>query len=149
MNAELILAIDPGKTSGVASCFFGGGEIVSFTAFELDQQQTCDYVWGCVTGVGYPINIVAERFVIGPNTLKMSRGGAHCAIGIIETARWMARRHQASFKLQDPATAKRMCSNDLLRKAGFWTPALHGHANDAARHLVVALVERGWYSPFL
>lgn len=145
MQHELIVAIDPGGTTGVAACLHvrDAQELVNWVAYELTPQQTLDWLWAGLEAWGAAAQVVCERFTIGPQTLKMSR--QHDAIEIIGAARWMTQRHGAGFKLQDPATAKRMCSNDALRSNGLWHRGGHGHANDASRHLVVALVERGWY----
>lgn len=150
MTWDLYIAVDPGKTSGIAACWYNGTSVDAMTGHELARQETCDFVWGALTTyVDSPrqLHVVAERFTIGPQTMKMSR--QHDALEIIGVVRWMTQKHGASFELQDPATAKRMVSNDALRRAGFWCRGGGGHANDAARHLMVLLVRNGWYYPLV
>lgn len=146
---KYLVALDPGKTTGVAACILTDDVQVSgFQAGEMDRQATLDWTWSALESMrelydDLEIHIVAERFTIGPQTMKMTR--QHDALEIIGAVRWMTQRHQASFALQDPGIAKSTCSNATLQKIGFWTPGKAGHANDAARHLVVLLLKDGFY----
>jgi hypothetical protein len=147
---RLFIALDPGGTTGVASCWYNGVDVANRYVAELPPHDACTFVWESLRLHGngvHEVSVVAERFTIGPQTMKMSR--QHDALEVIGAVRWMTQRHHAPFELQDPATAKRMVSNVSLKEAGFWSRGSKGHGHDAARHLLVLLVKNGWYYPFV
>lgn len=138
-NPKLYVGVDPGGTTGVASCQIDQ-EPHYFDAFQETPEHVLNWTWDVMRSWGRSCIIHCESYTITARTTKLSR--QYDALYVIGALRWQAQHWGAMFKLQDPAVAKKMASNSLLRKRDFWTPAKE-HANDAARHMVVALVEAG------
>ncbi len=137
------IALDPGGTTGLATCEYNG-QHAHFIATQCPPDDACDWLWNLLEVSDDPtsVTVIAERFTITPETIKKTR--QHDALNVIGVVKWMCRRFGVTFVLQDPAVAKKMATNIVLRRNGMWTPA-RDHANDAARHLIVALVAAGGY----
>jgi hypothetical protein len=131
----VILAVDPGKTTGfvmyTSGAFFWGQE--SMMEF---LRRADDYLYDNVA-----VEVVCEKFQIGPSTLSKARD-AHWAmkqIGILEY--WCETRGH-TFTLQTPSEAKSFATDAKLKTLGWYTPTKGGHANDALRHLLVYMVKQ-------
>lgn len=64
-------------------------------------------------------------------------------LAAIETngaARWIASQYEATFGLQPRAEAKKVMTDATLRNLGWYRKTKDGHANDAARHIGLALL---------
>lgn len=133
-----MIALDPGGTTGLATCDYEAGAYAYFIATQCTPQEALDWVWSCIehnTSIVY-----AERYTVTPRTVKMTR--QYDALYVIGAAQWMCKHTSSTFKLVDPATSKKLGNDRVLRDSGLWTPGKQ-HANDAARVLAVALVEAG------
>lgn len=134
-----ILALDPGKTTGWATWSAEG----VFESGQMDYDETCSLLYE-VAGDAQPhgIDIVSEAFIITVNTAKNTQ--ASWSLELIGVARSVSRRWcgQDIF-LQQPAAAKRMMSDDMLKVLDWYKPG-KGHANDAARHLGLYMLTHGW-----
>ncbi len=142
----IIVGVDPGSTTGWAFCnpdpekdIFVAGERPAMDAplmFEHSLHQ-------------YPqVLIACERFTISMNTLKKTRAGSQDALDVIGAVRYLAAKYGWKFERQDASAVKQLATDKRLRDLGMWTPG-HGHANDAARHVLFARVKGGWYSSVL
>jgi hypothetical protein len=135
-----IFALDPGLTSGWTTYDVMNR---SFTAGESNFDQTCANLLEFVTNYGPAGLIVCESFMITVHTAKNTQ--APWSLELIGVARMIARRWTGNeLLLQTPAQAKAFSTNNRLKHVGFWTPGMAGHANDAARHLLLVLVNRGY-----
>jgi hypothetical protein len=142
-----VLAIDPGKTTGVAvvttadHSFTDPGVLVG--SWELTFS---DLVHLLHEQVPLADAIAVERFTLGPQTLSNSKDGAISALEAIGAVRAAREWHnpEVPMLLQSAAIAKRMADNDTLRAIGLWTVGTKGHALDATRHAVLYLVGHGW-----
>ena len=136
-----VLAIDPGKTTGYAlydraSDTFGSGE--------LTYDDTCELLLKTASQYGDDLLVVSEAFIITQQTAKNTQ--APWSLELIGVARHYSRLHTGrDLILQAPATAKRFSSDERLKTMSWYKPG-KGHANDAARHLLLALATRGWLS---
>ena len=92
--------------------------------------------------VGCEVVVACENFLITVNTAKKSQGDRQWSLEQIGVLRHLCHKHGHGFELTTPSDAKTFCSNDKLRRAGFWTPG-KGHANDSARQIAMALARRG------
>jgi hypothetical protein len=81
--------------------------------------------------------VVCERFHVGAQTHKKTAQPA--ALEVAGSLRDLAVQWDCDFVLQPPSLAKRY-KDQTLRRAGLHTPGLQGHANDAMRHVLAALL---------
>lgn len=136
---QWIMAVDPGKTSGLA---LYDRTAESFESFELDFDRTCSTALENAQSKGTDLLIVCESFLITQQTPKNTQ--APWSLELIGVMRFLSRTYCGrDITLQAPASAKRFSSDERLRSMGFWTRG-KGHANDAARHLLLTLAGRGW-----
>jgi hypothetical protein len=144
------LAIDPGLTTGVAHYDTRTRE---FGSLEIEGRHNLyDYLAGDWTlgieprayrvwaehGIVYPPVLIVEDWTVRGDTHRFTRqDDPHRIIGALD---YLAYTHDVPMRLQTPAEAKRFATNDKLRALG-WYEGGEGHADDAARHLLVALVK--------
>ena len=134
-----ITAVDPGLMSGVA--FFDS----ETERFESSDQST----WDALRAVDVSILIegldlvVCESFVPRPGV----RTWQPQALESIGALRFLCMQSRVDFELQSPAEAKSFSSNEKLKKIGWYRTTPGGHANDAARHLLVAAVRHNILDP--
>ena len=130
----MIVAIDPGKISGIA-VYDGSSQ---FRTYEYDVQSTIrfvDNVWYQLHG---DIEVVSEKFTISEKTIKTSLSTD--ALDINGWLRIESERLGFPYKEQPvQKSANSFASDDKLKAVGWHTPTKDGHANDAARHLMVYL----------
>jgi hypothetical protein len=89
--------------------------------------------------------VVCERFVINAQTVRNSQ--APYSLEQIGILKHLCREHQFpvdAIKFQAPVDAKKMFPNPALKHLGIWHKGGEGHANDAIRHGLLALVKTGW-----
>lgn len=138
-HAPRILALDPGKTTGTAYHDTETGD-VEFR--QLNFDDTCQYAGTLTAKHGESLLIVAESFIITANTAKNSQ--APWSLELIGVARFFSRFYCGrDLRLQSPASAKRFSSDERLRMLGWYNKGM-GHANDAARHLLLLEATRGY-----
>lgn len=134
-----IIAFDPGKTSGWAT-FNRATE--TFESGQTNFDQTAILAHTEANTYRDEIDIVSESFIITVNTAKNTQ--ATWSLELIGIFRYVSRSLTGQdVKLQDPASAKRLMSDSMLKVLGWHKPG-KGHANDAARHLGTFLLSRGW-----
>lgn len=138
-----VLAFDPGGTTGMA--VWGGYEDGShdFISSQMPKpwEEWLAKLERDVFAEHPPQLVVVERFTITANTLQKAREPD--ALYIIGALKLLAHKYGIDFELQSPGDAKRFCTDARLKKAGWWKSTPGGHANDAARHLFLALAKRG------
>jgi len=136
----LILAVDPGKTTGWA--FKNTAEFsVPYTLLEGELPiQTGEYEWyeflqryESWIRAGHIDVTVCESFIITRETLKKTR--QNWSLEAIGAMRYLSMERGKEFVLQSPGEAKGFATPDKLKKLGWW-PAGEDHAQDAARHLL-------------
>lgn len=136
---KYVLGVDPGKKTGIAMWEAMPGHL-AYTA-ELDQIDFCSWAdrFLSVPGGGKGSIIVAcESYTMGTAV----RSPAPWSLEVIGTLRYLCHKHEQHFRLQTPVDAKNFASNDKLKLAGFYVVGQE-HARDAARHLLLALVQLG------
>lgn len=145
---RFILALDPGKKTGLASY---DRETDTFRSGEADFDETCNYLMQPAAmfhpDVMHEVNhgtldIVSESFLITVNTAKNTQ--ATWSLELIGVARMVSHLYgRQPLVLQAPAAAKRLMSDDMLKTLDWYKPG-KGHANDAARHLGMFMLGRKW-----
>jgi hypothetical protein len=138
-TSELILAVDPGGTTGFA--LNDGSEtapLVGECDFPLFVRMVESWL---VSRTDAHFTVVAERYVITGQTLRKSRETT--ALEVIGYLRSLYYRHPqqvSELELQMPGDAKAFSTNDRLKTTGWYKPGFD-HGNDAARHLMLWLVK--------
>jgi len=128
-----ILAIDPGKTAGVA---WYDSAHQSFRSWEReDRVAVVQYVEHLASEFAIDL-VVCESFVPRPGV----RTWQPDALETIGALRYVCSRAGVPFDTQSPADAKRFSTNEKLTALGWRNPTPGGHADDAARHLLLAAV---------
>lgn len=140
-TCRYIVAIDPGKMTGYALYDREEGK---FSSYETSFDDTCRYLASHAATWKEDLLIVSESFIITVQTAKNTQ--SPWSLELIGVARYISRALTGrDLILQAPATAKRFASDDRLKTMGWHVPG-KGHANDAARHLLLTLATRGWLS---
>lgn len=140
-DISIILALDPGKTTGVAIHNLLTDEK---EFFELGFLDVCQQISDLSLEHGTNLKIIAESFIITPNTAKNSQ--APWSLEVIGVARFCSLAScNRDLRLQSPASAKRFSSDQRLKMVGYYTPG-KGHANDAGRHLLLFEATQGYLS---
>lgn len=146
---KFILAIDPGKATGIA--FFSredGEDPVLIESGEYQQEEYAKPIRQALAHSlvsGYPLEIVCERFTINAQTVKNSQAPYSLEqIGILKQCLLDVGRSVDDIYFQSPADAKAMFDNAKLKKIGYWHRGGEGHALDAIRHGLLRFVKTGW-----
>lgn len=137
-----IITIDPGVASGLCVVDYISGE----QAFEIVEQGELNQFDTCAWLEAYleegPVeSVICETFTITQRTLKLSRQPA--SLEIIGAARYLTLKQCGKFLMQSPADAKRFSTDKRLKACGLWHSTKGGHANDAARHMMLRLCKLG------
>jgi hypothetical protein len=121
-----IIAIDPGKVTGVAVVCASGG----FASLELPADDALDLVWK-LANIWVFVDIVSERYTVTQRTMTPQTD----ALEMNGALRFIARRIERPFKLQGRSEVKKAISDAVLRDVEWFVRTKDGHANDAARQL--------------
>ena len=141
MSKPIILAVDPGYMTGVA--WFDGDEM---HGAELQITESDTWLFKTITE-RKPTVVICEAFRITVNTAKNTQ--APWSLELIGVTRLACRMAGITLAMQSPSTAKGFAKDDKLKALGWYTSTKGGHQNDAVRHLMVWLVEHGWWNPLL
>jgi hypothetical protein len=140
-----ILAIDPGKATGMALFSLEQGqEPVMLWSGEYQQDEYAKPIRETLSL--YPeAEVVCERFTINMQTVKNSQAPYSLEqIGILKQCLMDAGRKADDIYFQSPADAKAMFDNPKLKKLEYWHRGGEGHALDAIRHGLLRCVKVGW-----
>lgn len=141
MTARHIWVADPGKTTGLVTYDRVRDK---FCAYELGFNEVCTMLISDLPLLHMHDSgaiLAAERFIITQQTPKNTQ--APWSLELIGVCRMISRLYlEQELVMQDAASAKRFSSDTRLRRLGWYTPA-KGHANDAARHLLLLMATRG------
>lgn len=133
----MIIAVDPGKRTGLASLRLeDAGRPGFFESWELDCWEAVDWIDRRLHKV---TELVCEDYIITMQTLKKTRG-ENWSLESIGALRYLTRRADVPFTLQQPGDAKRFATDTKLDRMGWHRPTAGGHADDAARHLLLYMV---------
>jgi len=147
---KVVLAVDPGKTTGVALIVWSGVQEDTPAleyAEELDEETFGPTISRLIQNwySNDMFYIVCERFTITAQTVRNSQ--APFSLEQIGVLKHIAREHSYPVDLitfEAPVNAKSMFPNEALKKIGTWHKGGEGHANDAIRHALLKLVKSGW-----
>jgi hypothetical protein len=144
-----VLAVDPGKASGIIFMSLAGPEETPTIIYSSESQPE-EYGLALNTFMnGWNLfddfTVVCERFTINAQTVRNSQ--APYSLEQIGVLKHICREHgynPEKIAMQSPADAKAMFPNEALKKVGTWYVGGEGHANDAIRHALLRLVKTGW-----
>jgi len=145
-----VLAVDPGKASGVCVVSWSGDREESPTLEYSAEVQPEEYAGSVRHGIslvaGADTSLVAcERFTITAQTVRNSQAPYSLEqIGVLKHLCRESGRPVDGIVFQAPVDAKRMFPNEVLKGLGIWHRGGAGHANDAIRHALLALVRLKW-----
>ena len=146
--AQYVLAIDPGKVTGIALFSREGlSEPVLEWSKELEQHEVAEVVRNTLwtATIRHNVDVVCERFVINAQTVRNSQAPYSLeVIGIVKQCMHDNGKAMDDIYFQPPANAMAMFDNKKLKKLEYWHKGGAGHALDAIRHALVRLVAKGW-----
>jgi hypothetical protein len=145
MDIKYVLAVDPGKVTGVALFSWENGkEPELIDSQELEFSDYVHSVRNYFTEYG-SLEVVCEKFTINVQTAKKSQApfSLEC-IGALRVILLDQGHNPESLKFQLPANAMNMFPNEKLKKLEYWHRGGAGHALDAIRHGLLYLVMSGW-----
>lgn len=144
-----ILAVDPGKASGIALLSLKLGEepkIIMSGEYQMKEyaQPIRDAIKRARLG-NTAIQIVCERFIINAQTVRNSQAPYSLEqIGILKQVMLDEGLDPEIIVFQSPSDAKAMFDNPKLKKLEYWHKGGEGHALDAIRHGLLRCVKLGW-----
>lgn len=137
----VLVAVDPGLTTGVAMFRHGGLPNFehNFTSGQVEGRGEFMDTFDEMVEMGVPLAVVCESYTItGATAQKSQQVDALYIIGALE---YVCRKLGFPFELQSPAQAKSFATDEKLQAIGWYAPG-NGHANDAARHALRAVVAK-------
>lgn len=148
---RVVLAVDPGKASGICCLTFESGFSEPELIFSAEEQPDT-YATSIRKMVAWAqsepeslLEIVCERFTINAQTVKNSQAPYSLEqIGVLKQIMRDFGINENTLKFQSPSDAKRMFPNEALKKLGYWHRGGEGHALDAVRHGLLYLAKNGW-----
>jgi hypothetical protein len=131
--------VDPGLIAGVAvltvafAPYIEGGIAASMSTKEWAWQEAVSYIerW-CRQPESQKLSIGSERY-----TMPTGRSVVSAQLDAIEcngALRWLSAQCKVTFELQPRAEVKKLVTDAILKKLGWYRKTKDGHANDAARH---------------
>lgn len=147
-KAKTIIAVDPGKTTGFAVISYSGEAPALVVSKELAAYpfaMALSDELRAAREAGSPVELVCERFIINAQTIKNSQAPFSIEqIGIMKYVAYSNGHDPEKIYFQSPSDAKKLFTNDALKKLGFWHTGGGGHALDAMRHGLLRLAKTGW-----
>ena len=151
MRHERVLAIDPGKLTGVAHLLRVGDEVTLLGSYEYNEDDIIPGIrptiedWRPLDKEQFPLRVVIEKFTITVETAKKSQ--APFSLEVIGAVKQVCR--DAGYPVdaiawQKPSEAKESFPNAKLKRVGLWHRGGEGHALDAIRHGALYLARSGW-----
>lgn len=147
--AKLILAVDPGKATGIALFSYTIGQEPEIVwSVEVQQEEYAAPIRAALDAaveMGLEIDVVCERFTINAQTVRNSQAPFSLEqIGILKQCLLDVGRATTDIYFQSPSDAKGMFDNPKLKKLEYWHVGGEGHALDAIRHGLLHIIRLGW-----
>lgn len=151
MRIERVLAVDPGKMTGLALVERRGSEVSLVCSTELAEHEVVPAVRRIMTGWDRrlpgnpPLRLVIERFTVTVETAKKASAAVYSLemIGAVKQVCRDVGYPLEAIVFQSPYQAKEPFPNPKLKELGMWHRGGAGHALDAIRHALTYLVGSG------
>lgn len=141
----MVLAIDPGKASGISLWYLVPGvdpELVG--SWEVQEDEVASHVRHALNRFPDAV-VVCERFIINAQTAKKSQAPYSLeVIGVVKQCLRDVGRTADEIVFQAPSDAMKMFTNPGMKKLGYWHRGGAGHALDSMRHGLLFAVRWGW-----
>lgn len=146
-----VLAVDPGKLTGVALIHWTGNQEDDPTvehSEEVDETQFASLISSLFLQANLLSannHLACERFTINAQTAKKSQ--APYSLEMIGVLKHLVRTERFSpeeIVFQAPVDAKNMFPNPALKKLNVWHKGGEGHALDSLRHALLLLTKKGY-----
>jgi hypothetical protein len=132
----IIFAVDPGGTCGMAKASFTDGKADHFWSGEAPPMMALREI----DEQAPEIDLLAyETFTPRPGVYTWQPDALYTIGAIL----YLSNRYGFATYGQSPADAKRFATTDKLEKMGWRNPTKGGHADDAARHLLLRAIRGG------
>lgn len=149
---DRVLAIDPGKSSGLAWMRQEDSKIYLESSLEASPDEIIEAIrptlaeWKPLEDGQPPLRLVIEKFTINAMTSQKSQEASWAlrTIGAVEQAARDVEYPLNAICWQTPAEAKTAFTNDKLKTLGLWHRGGEGHALDSIRHGALYLAKTGW-----
>lgn len=145
---HLVIAVDPGKATGLSAfSFVKGEEPVLLDSFEAQFDTFAPWIrkWLVDASDFDAFYVVCERFTINAQTVKNSQAPFSLEeIGVLKQLMLDERISPDEIIFQSPADAKAMWDNSKLKKLEYWHRGGEGHALDSIRHGLLFIIKLGW-----
>jgi len=126
---QVLLAIDPGETTGYAvfteGKYVADGEIT----IKLDNLKQ---IWNLIHKLK-PDVVVCEDYIVYGSKVKMHAWNRLVTPQIIGVIRYTCEAKQVPLYMQMASTAKGFCNDNKLKEWSFWSKG-NIHAKDAIKH---------------
>lgn len=130
------LAVDPGKVCGIA--LWHPMDTFQLKTDELLPVEVAKLVHDLWNNTMGQLLVITERFQISERTIKTA-----LSLEALDVNGWLeieAQRKGFDLVYQSPAQAKRFSTDEKLKALDWFERTKDGHANDAARHMLVYLM---------
>ncbi len=149
MTSKFVLAVDPGKATGISVLnWVQGSDPELLNTAEVQPDEFATHIRSALNmymEMDADLLVVCERFVINAQTVRNSQAPYSLEqIGVLKQCLRDVGIPEESILWQSPADAKAMFPNPALKKVGYWHKGGEGHALDALRHGLLCLVKKGW-----
>ena len=146
---KLILAVDPGKATGIALFEYTvNEEPILVWSGEYQQKEVAEPIRKAVDHAynnNVELDVVCERFIINAQTVRNSQAPFSLeVIGALKQLLLDGEVDPDRINFQSPSDAKAMFDNPKLKKLEYWHKGGEGHALDAVRHGLLRCVKLGW-----
>ncbi len=126
---SIIMAIDPGLTSGVVTMDTHSPHVLSIHELTFNELVK---MLDDMDAHDLPDTMICESYIITGRTVALTR--QYDALNIIGMLRYFSVSDGKPLFLQPASDAKSFCDNKKLKEVGWYVPGKE-HAMDAARHL--------------
>jgi hypothetical protein len=148
MTTRLVLAVDPGKATGICLFLYENVEPELLWSGEYQADEFANAVRSAIIeaqGRGVQLETTCERFTITAQTAKNSQAPYSLEqIGVLKHLIRESNGVAGELVFQAPVDAKRLFPNEALKKLEYWHKGGEGHALDAIRHGLLYLAKHGW-----
>jgi len=133
LDSEIVIALDVGKVTGAAVWLHTIPDEILVTEIPT-RYAVRDFIKD-VYESDYKMSIVCENFVISQRTIKTAQDPN--ALRLIGWLDLWCEEFGVPFTLRTAASAKSFATDDKLKALDWFNRTPDGHANDAARHMLV------------
>jgi hypothetical protein len=137
MTRNLILAFDPGETTGMALYALGTRELLVTDA--LPSYEAVVAMWTLIHQHGDDLEVTYEKFIISPRTLRSSQQTD--ALQVTGAIRFRCEMSAIPFTSYTPADSKNFSTDEKLARMGLIRPG-PDHIRDATRILALHLARK-------